>query len=150
MNKITNISNVIEVASYTNEKQRKKEEKYQEIQKKSSEGIVSLTEDEMKILETGIDVFIDTDTLSIPYDEGMTIEKAYEYLKTTKNMKMLKIAKSREKSGLRQSFLSHFFIIQHMISLERKVVIISNKATFFRIVITFCCIAIFLFSTYLS
>lgn len=82
-NKITNISNVIEIASYTNEKQRKKEEKYQEIQKKSSEGIVSLTEDEMKILETGIDVFIDTDTLSIPYDEGMTIAKAYEYLKTT-------------------------------------------------------------------
>ena len=37
----------------------------------------------MKILETGIDVFIDTDTLSIPYDEDMTIEKAYEYLKTT-------------------------------------------------------------------
>lgn len=83
LNKITNISNVIEVASYTNEKQRKKEEKYQEIQKKSSEGIVSLTEDEMKILETGIDVFIDTDTLSIPYNENMTIEKAYEYLKTT-------------------------------------------------------------------
>lgn len=86
-NKITNISNVIEIASYTNEKQRKKEEKYQEIQKKNSEGIVSLTEDEMKILETGIDVFIDTDTLSIPYNEDMTIEEAYEYLKTTDKYK---------------------------------------------------------------
>ena len=82
-NKITNISNVIEIASYTNEKQRKKEEKYHEIKKKNSKGIESLTEDEMKILETGIDVFIDTDTLSIPYNEDMTIEKAYEYLKTT-------------------------------------------------------------------
>ena len=86
-NKITNISNVIEVASYTNEKQRKKEGKYQEIQKKNSEGIVPLTEDEMKILETGIDVFINTDILSIPYDETMTIEKAYEYLKTLDKFK---------------------------------------------------------------
>ena len=41
----------------------------------------------MKILETGIDVFIDTDILSIPYDETMTIEKAYEYLKTLDKFK---------------------------------------------------------------
>lgn len=87
LNKITNVSNIIEVASYTNEKQRTKEEKYQEIQKKSVEGITSLTEDEMKILEDGMDVFIDTDYLSIPYNEDMTIEKAYEYLKTTEKYK---------------------------------------------------------------
>ena len=82
-NKITNISNVIEIASYTNEKQRAKEESYQKIQQKSVKDPISLTEEEKNILESGIDVFIDTDTLSIPYNEDMTIEKAYEYLKTT-------------------------------------------------------------------
>lgn len=83
LNKITNISNVIEVASYTNEKQREKEETYQKIQQKSVKDPISLTEEEKNILESGINVFINTDTLSIPYDEDMTIEKAYEYLKTT-------------------------------------------------------------------
>mgnify|MGYP006913130295 FL=1 len=82
-NKITNISNVIEIASYTDEKQRAKEEAYQKIQQKSVKDPLSSTEEEKNTLESGINVFIDTDTLSIPYDEDMTIEKAYEYLKTT-------------------------------------------------------------------
>lgn len=81
-NKITNISNVIEIASYTNEKQRKKEEKYQEIQRKNANN-EELSEEEKKLLKNGINVFIDTDMINIPYNEDMTIEKAYEYLKTT-------------------------------------------------------------------
>lgn len=82
LNKITNISNVIEIASYTNEKQRKKEEKYQEIQRKNANN-EELSEEEKKLLKNGINVFIDTDMINIPYNEDMTIEKAYEYLKTT-------------------------------------------------------------------
>nr|DAI88361.1 MAG TPA: hypothetical protein [Caudoviricetes sp.] len=81
-NKITNISNVIEIASYTNEKQRKKEEKYQEIQRKNANN-EELSEEEKKLLKNGINVFIDTDMINIPYNEDMTIEKAYEYIKTT-------------------------------------------------------------------
>ena len=38
LNKITNISNTIEVSSYTNERQREKEKIYQELQKRSANG----------------------------------------------------------------------------------------------------------------
>jgi len=82
LNKITNISNVIEVASYTNEKQRKKEETYQELQRKSASN-EELSEEEKNLLECGINVFIDTDMINTIYDADMTIEKAYKYLKTT-------------------------------------------------------------------
>lgn len=81
LNKITNISNNIEISSYTNEKQRLKEKKYQELQKKSINGS-ELTEDEQIELNKGIDVFIQTEYLNVDYDENMTIEDAYEYLKT--------------------------------------------------------------------
>ena len=81
LNKITNISNTIEVSSYTNEEQRKKEKKYQELQKKSANG-GELTKEEQSQLEQGIDVFIYTKYINLPYNESMTIENAYEYLKT--------------------------------------------------------------------
>lgn len=87
LNKITNISNVIEVASYTNEKQREKEETYQKIQQKHANDLFSLTEEEKQILDVGINVFIDTDIINVKYDENMTIESAYEYLKTTEKYK---------------------------------------------------------------
>lgn len=86
LNKITNVSNIIEVASYINEKQRSKEEKYQELQKRNMNN-EELNEEEKDVLYKGIDVFINTDMLNIPYDENMTIENAYEYLKTTENYK---------------------------------------------------------------
>lgn len=78
LNKITNISNNIEISSYTNEKQRLKEKAYQELQMKDTE---SLTEEEQLQLNKGIDVYIETEYINLPYNENMTIENAYEYLK---------------------------------------------------------------------
>lgn len=82
LNKVTNISNVIEIASYINRKQRAKEEEYQRIQKKVAAGLEEVTNKEREILDQGINVFINTDIINIPYDKDMTIEGAYEYLKT--------------------------------------------------------------------
>lgn len=81
LNKITNISNTIEVSSYTNEKQREKEKMYQELQIKQANG-EELTEEEKVQLEKGIDVFIYTEYINTPYDENMTIENAYDFLKS--------------------------------------------------------------------
>ena len=81
-NKITNIRNTIEVSSYVNEAQRNKEKEYQELQQKNVNG-EELTEEEQKTLENGINVFIDTNYINIPYDENMTIVDYYNYLKTT-------------------------------------------------------------------
>lgn len=80
LNKITNISNSIEISSYTNENQRLKEKSYQDLQKRQANG-EELTEEEQLQLNQGIDVFINTEYINIPYDENMTIENAYEYLK---------------------------------------------------------------------
>lgn len=86
LNKITNISNNIEVNSYISESQREKEKAYQEIQRKSDND-EELTEEEKQLLEKGINVLVVADFISIPYDENMTIESAYEYLKTTEKYK---------------------------------------------------------------
>lgn len=85
-NKITNITNNIEVSSYTNEKQRLKEKEYQELQQKSIQGI-KLEENELEKINKGIDVFIETEYLNLTYDENMTIKEAYEYLKTLEKYK---------------------------------------------------------------
>ena len=82
LNNITNVNTLLEVSSYINENQRNKEKRYQEVQKKHADG-EDLTEEEMQLLEKGIDVFIESDFITIPYDEAMTIESAYDYLKTT-------------------------------------------------------------------
>lgn len=81
LNKITNISNTIEVSSYTNEKQREKEKMYQELQIKQANG-EELTEGEQLQLNQGINVFIHTEYINLPYDENMTIENAYDFLKS--------------------------------------------------------------------
>lgn len=86
LNKITNISNNIEVNSYISESQREKEKAYQNIQIKSANE-EELTEEEKELLEKGINVLVQADFVSIPYDEKMTIEDAYEYLKTTEKYK---------------------------------------------------------------
>ena len=81
LNKITNISNTIEVSSYTNENQREKKKKYQELQKKqANEG--ELTKEEQSQLNQGINIFIHTEYINLPYDEAMTIENAYDFLKS--------------------------------------------------------------------
>ena len=48
---------------------------------------MSLTEEERNLLENGINVYIDTNILNIPYNENMTIKEAYSYLKTTEKFK---------------------------------------------------------------
>ena len=71
LNKITNNCNIIEVASYTSEKQREKEREYYE------------STDENKQM----DVFIETEYITKEYSEDETIEECYEYLKTLDKFK---------------------------------------------------------------
>ena len=65
INKVTNNCNIIEVASYTSEKQRNKEKEYYE----------STDEDKR------MNVFIETEYIQKEYSENETIEECYEYLK---------------------------------------------------------------------
>ena len=71
LNKITNISNIIEVASYLNREERQKEIDYY----KSTDP------------DKSMNVIIETIYLNKEYDELETIEDAYEYLKTTDKFK---------------------------------------------------------------
>lgn len=86
LNKITNIANNIEVNSYINETQRNKEKQYQNLQRKNINN-EELTDKEKEDLENGINVLVEADFIQIPYDENMTIEDAYNYLKTTDKYK---------------------------------------------------------------
>ena len=81
-NKITNISNNIEVSSYTNKSQRKKEKRYQDLQKKKNNNEELTLEEEIE-LNKGINVFIYTTFYQLEYDQNQTIEDVYEYLKKT-------------------------------------------------------------------
>lgn len=63
INIVTNINNLIEIASYTS--RAKREEEINALQNK-----------------TGCDVFINTTLISTVYDQDMTIDTAYEWLKT--------------------------------------------------------------------
>lgn len=71
INKITNNCNVVEISSYTSEKQREKEIEYYK------------SEDEDKTMN----VFIDTTYVNMEYNENITIEEIYEYLKTLDKFK---------------------------------------------------------------
>lgn len=68
INKITNNSNIIEVASYTSEEKR--QEEVEAIKNKTS-----------------MNVFIDTNYFSKGYNENETIQECYDYLKTTDKFK---------------------------------------------------------------
>lgn len=68
INKITNTQNTIEVASYTSEEKRKEEKQ-------------AITEGKP------MNVFIDTNYIDTEYDENLTIEEAYDYLKTLDKFK---------------------------------------------------------------
>lgn len=63
LNCITNVANIVEVASYTTAEKRAEEK-------------AALEAGE------GMDVFIETRFYDVPYDQGMTVEGAYAYLKT--------------------------------------------------------------------
>ena len=68
INKVTNKSIIIEVASYINESKRQ-----EEIEKQES--------------GEPMNVYIDTTYLNKDYDENETIEDLYDYLKTTDKFK---------------------------------------------------------------
>lgn len=68
INKITNIENIIEVASYTNEEKR--EEEKEALKNKES-----------------MNIYIYTRFINLQYNENSTIEDNYEYLKTTDEFK---------------------------------------------------------------
>lgn len=61
LNIITNIHNVVEISSYTNETKR---------------------QEELNSQEENMNIYIHTTILSLPYDQEATIESTYEYLKT--------------------------------------------------------------------
>ena len=65
INKITNQCNIVEVASYLNKEERQKEIDYYK----------------------SMDVFINTEYISKPYDEKESIVDCYDYLKTTDRFK---------------------------------------------------------------
>lgn len=71
LNKITNQANIIEVASYANEKKREEEKAYYE----SNDNNASMN------------VYIETTYINKSYDENETIEDAYSYLKTLEKYK---------------------------------------------------------------
>ena len=71
LNKITNQTNILEVASYVDREQRQRELDYYN------------STDPNKYMN----VFIDTSFLNCPYDETKTIEEYYNYLKTTDKFK---------------------------------------------------------------
>ena len=58
--------------SFTDEEQEEFMNRYNELEKE---------------LEKGINVLVDSDYIEIPYDEEMTIQDAYDYLKTTDKYK---------------------------------------------------------------
>ena len=68
INKITNNSNIIEIASYTSKEKR---------------------EEEAEKIKTGeeMNVFIDTTYVDAEYDENASIKNIYDYLKTTEKFK---------------------------------------------------------------
>ena len=68
INKITNVQNTIEVASYTKEQKRQEE----------IEAIQNVTD---------MNIFINTDFITTEYNENLTIEEAYEYLKNLDKFK---------------------------------------------------------------
>ena len=68
LNKITNVSNIIEVASYISADKRAEEKAALEEGQKTGEAVP-------------MNIFIDTHYINKEYDENETIEGAYNYLK---------------------------------------------------------------------
>lgn len=74
INKITNNSNIIEIASYINATKREDEKKAIQNGQQIGEAIP-------------MDIFIHTSYINKEYDKNETIEEVYKYLKTTEKFK---------------------------------------------------------------
>lgn len=85
---VTNVQTVIEVASYTSKGKRAEERAWyeeaalrEELSRMADE---DLTEEERAVLATEqepMNVYVDTKMLSTPYDQGMTVDRAYAWIK---------------------------------------------------------------------
>ena len=74
INKVTNNTTIIEVASYTSEEKRQEE-------------IESLAKGQETGAAVPMNIFIDTTFLNKEYNETDTIKDLYDYLKTTEKFK---------------------------------------------------------------
>lgn len=74
INKITNSSTIIEVASYTSQNKRQEE-------------LDAITKGQLTGEAVPMNVFIETTYLNKEYEENETIKDLYEYLKTTEMFK---------------------------------------------------------------
>lgn len=74
INKVTNSSTIIEVASYTSEEKRQEE-------------IEALAKGQETGAAVPMNIFIDTTYLNKEYSEEETIKDLYDYLKTTEKFK---------------------------------------------------------------
>ena len=74
INKVTNNSTIIEVASYTSEEKRQEE-------------IEALAKGQETGTAVPMNIFIDTTFLNKEYNETDTIKDLYDYLKTTEKFK---------------------------------------------------------------
>lgn len=74
INKITNQTTIIEIASYTTEGKREEEE-------------IAIQEGQETGIAIPMNVFIDTTYINKEYNEEDTIEDLYDYLKTTEKFK---------------------------------------------------------------
>ncbi|TNU89390.1 hypothetical protein FIC87_11385 [Eggerthella lenta] len=86
IDKVVNVQNVVEVASYTFRAKREEERAWyaEEARRSSLAGRDALTDEERALLETehaGMDVYVETGIYETPYDPGMTPEAAYAWLK---------------------------------------------------------------------
>lgn len=86
IDKIVNVQNVVEVASYTSRAKREEERAWyeEEARRASLAGRDALTDEERALLETehaGMDVYVETGIYEAPYDPGMTPERAYAWIK---------------------------------------------------------------------
>lgn len=97
---ITNISSIIQLASYIDSVEREKEAHYVSVQNKNKELELKrannelitddelLTDDEKKLLFVdGINVLKETKFYKLPYDKNLNVDSAYEYLKTLDEFK---------------------------------------------------------------
>lgn len=74
INKVTNNTTIIEVASYTSEEKRQEETEALRIGQETGEAVP-------------MNIFIDTTFLNKEYNETDTIKDIYQYLKTTEKFK---------------------------------------------------------------
>lgn len=92
---VTNISSIIQVASYIDTEEREKEQHYVEVQNKNKELELRrsnnelieddelLTDDEKALLfVTGVNILKETTFYKLPYDKNLNVDGAYEHLKT--------------------------------------------------------------------